>query len=212
MPTLTDVVAVKAEHDFSDAVTIQNQARYARYSRDFRFTEPLIAATIPLTTPLSAVKVTRNDNTGRSVDSMLWDQLNVTIRWSIGGIDNISVIGIEGGHQKATPEFDNSSGVPASPLLNPNENLDFTATSTFPRYTTHLTTNSVAPDLIDRVQLGARWEATLGLRYDHFAVDYNDANFSTTAPGVIVKNDHIEHTDNMGSYRGALTYKPPTNG
>ncbi len=29
---------------------------------------------------------------------------------------------------------------------------------------------------------------------------------------MIVKTDHIEHTDNMGSYRGALTYKPATNG
>lgn len=44
MHTLTDVATFKVEHDFSDAVTIQNQARFARYSRDFRFSEPLIAA------------------------------------------------------------------------------------------------------------------------------------------------------------------------
>ncbi len=212
MHTLTDVVTFKVEHDFSDAVTIQNQARYARYSRDFRFSEPLIAATIPLTTPLSAVTVTRNVNTGRSVDSMLWDQLNMTIRWSIGGIDNVSVVGIEGGHERATPDFYNSSGVPTSPLLNPNENLDFSATSTFPRYKTHLTANSVAPYVIDTLKFSQAWEATIGLRYDHFAVDYNDASFSTTAPGVLVKTDAIEHTDNMGSYRGALTYKPAANG
>jgi catecholate siderophore receptor len=212
MHTLTDVVTFKVEHDFSDAVTIQNQARYARYSRDFRFSEPLIAATIPLTSPLSAVTVTRNTNTGRSVDSMLWDQLNMTIRWSIGGVDNISVVGIEGGHERATPEFYNSSGVPTSPLLNPNENLDFSATSTFVRYKTHLTANSVAPYVIDTLKFSQAWEATIGLRYDHFAVDYNDANFSTTAPGMLVKSDAIEHTDNMGSYRGALTYKPAANG
>jgi len=212
MHTLTDVVTFKVEHDFSDAVTIQNQARYARYSRDFRFTEPLIAATVPVTTPLTAVTVTRNDNTGRSVDSMLWDQLNMTIRWTIGGIDNISVLGIEGGHERAVPEFDNSSGVPTSPLLNPNENLDFSATSTFPRYKTHLTANSVAPYVIDTVKFSQAWEATVGLRYDHFAVDYNDASFSSTVHGLIVKADHIEHTDNMGSYRAALTYKPATNG
>jgi catecholate siderophore receptor len=212
MHTETDVVTFKVEHDLFDAITIQNQARYARYSRDFRFTEPLIAATVPASTPLNAVTVSRNDNTGRSVDSMLWDQLTVTFRWSIGAIDNTSVAGVEGGHERATPEFDNSSGVHSSPLLNPNENLDFTATSTFPRYKTHLTANSLAPFVIDTVKLGEHWEATLGLRYDHFAVDYNDANFSSTVPGVIVKTDHIEHTDNMGSYRGALTYKPAANG
>jgi catecholate siderophore receptor len=97
-------------------------------------------------------------------------------------------------------------------LLDPNENLDFTAKSTFPRYKTHLTANSVAPYVIDTLKFGQAWEATIGLRYDHFAVDYSDANFSTTAPGVILKTDAIEHTDNMGSYRGALTYKPAANG
>jgi catecholate siderophore receptor len=212
MHTLTDVATVKLEHDFSDAVSIENQARYARYSRDFRFSEPLIGAAIPLTTPLAAVTVTRNDNTGRSVDSMLWDQLNLTIRWSIAGVDHISVVGIEGGHERATPEFDNSSGVPASPLLNPNENLDFTARSTFPRYKTHLTADSVAPYLIDTVKFSQAWEATIGLRYDHFSVNYSDANFSATQPGVIVKTDHFEHTDNIGSFRGALTYKPAVHG
>jgi catecholate siderophore receptor len=212
MHTLTDVATFKVEHDFSDTVTIENQARYARYARDFRFTEPLIAATVPPTTPLSAVTVTRNSNTGRSVDSMLWDQLNVTIRWSFAGVDNISVVGIEGGHEKAAPEFDNSLGVPTSPLLDPNENLNFTAIRTYPRYTTHLTADSVAPYVIDTLKFSQAWEATIGLRYDHFAVDYSDANYSVTMPGVIVKTDAIEHTDNMGSYRGALTYKPAANG
>lgn len=211
MHTLTDVATFKVEHDFSDFITIQNTARYARYSRDFRFTEPLIAAKVPATTPLTAVTVSRNDNTGRSVDKMLWDQLTMTIRWSIGSIDNTTVAGIEGGHERATPEFDNSSGVPTSPLVNPNENLDFTATSTFPRYKTHLTANSLAPFVIETVKLGEQWEATIGLRYDHFTVDYNDTNYSATVPGVVVKTDNIEHTDNMGSYRGALTYKPVTN-
>ena len=212
MHTLTDVVTFKAEHDFSDTVTIQNTARYARYSRDFRFTEPLIAATVPATTPLTAVTVTRNDNTGRSVDSMLWDQLTMTFRWSIGIIDNVTVAGIEGGHERATPEFDNSSGVPSSPLIDPDEDLYFSAKSTYPRYKTHLTGNSVAPFALNTVKIGEQWEATLGLRYDHFAVDYSDSNYSVTVPGLVLKTDHIDHTDNDPSYRGALTYKPATNG
>ncbi len=176
MHTLTDVATFKVEHGFSDIVTIENQARYARYARDFRFTEPLIAATTPPTTPLSAVTVIRNSNTGRSVDSMLWDQLNVTIRWSFGGIDNISVVGIEGGHERATPEFNNSIGVPTSPLLDPNENLNFTAISTFPRYTTHLTANSVAPYIGERGERGM--EAGLGRL--HHAVQYSNTRIGVT--------------------------------
>jgi catecholate siderophore receptor len=143
---------------------------------------------------------------------MLWDQLNVTIRWMLGGIDNISVAGIEGGHERATPEFDNSTGVPTSPLLDPNENLDFSAVSTYPRYKTHLTANSIAPYVIDTLKFTQAWEATIGLRFDHFAVDYSDANFSAATPGLITRTDHIDHTDDMGSYRAALTYKPAANG
>src|SRR5262249_36455980 len=87
----------------------------------------------------------------------------------------------------------------------------FTATSTFTRYKTHLTANSVAPFVIDTAKLGA-WEATLGLRWDHLSVDYNDYNFSTTTPGLITRTDHIPHTDEMFSYRAALGYKAAANG
>jgi catecholate siderophore receptor len=212
MRTRTDIATVELEHDFSESVTIQNQARYASYARDFRFSEPLIATTIPLTTPLSQVKVTRNDNRGQSVDSMLWDQLFATIHWQFARVENISIVGIEGGHERATPQFYNSSGVPSTPLLTPNENQQFTATSTYPRYTTHLTANSVAPFVLDTVKLGARWEATLGFRWDYFDADYTDNNFSTTQPGVILEHDVIPHTDELGSYRAALTYEAASNG
>jgi catecholate siderophore receptor len=203
--TLTDVTSFTVEHDVSPTVTIENRARYASYTRDFRFTEPLIATTIPLTTPLSAVNVTRNVNSGNSVDTMGWDQLFARVRWQLGDISNTSLIGIEGGHEKAAPEFDNSSGVPTTPLLSPNEDQSFTATSTYPRYETHLAANSLAPFLIDTAKWGA-WEATLGLRWDRFAVDYNDISYSTTVPGQVLKTDHIPHTDEMFSYRGALIY------
>jgi catecholate siderophore receptor len=209
--TRTDVTSFTVEHDVSDAVTIENRARYASYARDFRFSEPLISATIPLTTPLSAVNVTRNVNSGNSVDTMAWDQLFVRARWQLGDIDNTSLVGVEGGHEKAAPEFDNSKGVPGTSLLSPNENQSFTATSTYPRFYTHTTANSVAPFLIDTAKLGA-WEATLGLRWDRFAVDYNDVNYSTTVPGQVVKTDHIPHTDEMASYRAALTYNVAAHG
>lgn len=210
--TRTDVATIKLEHDLSDSFTIQNQARYASYARDLRFTEPLIATTIHASTPPAAVNVTRNVNTGRSVDSLLWDQFFGTVHWSVGGVESITVLGIEGGHERATPQFDNSNGVPTTPLLTPNENQPFTATVTFPRYTTHLTANSVAPFFLDTVKLGTQWEATLGYRWDYFDVDYSDVNYSTTKPGVISKTDRIQHTDEMGSYRAALTYKVAANG
>jgi catecholate siderophore receptor len=211
MRTNTDVSSIKLDHDFSDSFTISNQLRYASYYRSFRFTEPLIAATVPATTPLANVSVQRNVNQGNSTDTMLWDQLFGTVKWSAGGMQNTSVIGIEGGHEKAAPMFYNFTGVPNATAMNPNEDLPFTAVP-FPRYWTHLSANSVAPFVIDTIQLAPQWEATAGLRWDRFDVDYNDVNYSTTNHGQVSKTDHIEHVDKMLSYRAALTYKPADNG
>ncbi|HEY6454046.1 MAG TPA: TonB-dependent siderophore receptor [Steroidobacteraceae bacterium] len=210
MRTHTDIASFKVDHDFSDSFTIENQLRYASYGREFRFSEPLIATSIPLTTPLSSVNVTRNVNSGNSVDTMLWDQFFATVRFQSGDIQNTAVIGIEGGHEKAAPTFYNFSGVPTTPLLDPNENQAFTGNQ-FPRYETHLSANSVAPFIMNTATLD-NWQAILGIRWDRFDVDYNDLNYSATVPGAIVTTDHIPHTDRDFSYRAALAYKITPHG
>ncbi|HEY4340557.1 MAG TPA: TonB-dependent siderophore receptor [Steroidobacteraceae bacterium] len=210
MRTRTDIASFKVDHDFSDSITLENQLRYASYGRDFRFSEPLIATTIPLTTPLSAVNVTRNDNEGKSVDTMLWDQFFGTMRFQTGDIHNTAVVGIEGGHEKAAPIFYNFSGVPTTPLLDPNENQAFTG-SEYPRYQTHLSADSVAPFIMNTATLG-NWQAILGVRWDRFDLDYNDVNYSTTKPGVVTTTDHIPHIDEDFSYRAALSYKITPHG
>ena len=205
MRTRTDIASFKVDHDFSDSFTVENQLRYASYGRSFRFSEPLIATTVPLTTPLTSVNVTRNVNAGNSVDTMLWDQLFATVRFQTGAVHNTSVVGFEGGHEKAAPQFDNFSGVPTTALLNPNENQAFSGLE-FIRYATHLSADSVAPFVMNTATLD-KWQAILGIRWDRFDLDYNDYNYSATTPGVLVKADHIPHTDEMFSYRAAVSYK-----
>jgi catecholate siderophore receptor len=210
MRTRTDIASFKVDHDFSDSFTLENQLRYASYGRDFRFSEPLLATTLPLTTPLSAVNVTRNVNAGKSVDTLLWDQFFGTVRFQTGDVHNAAVIGVEGGHEKAAPIFYNFSGVPTTPLLDPNENQAFTGNE-FPRYATHLSADSVAPFVMNTATLD-NWQAILGIRWDRFDVDYNDVNYSTTVPGAVTKTDHIPHTDADFSYRAALSYKITPHG
>jgi len=212
MRTTGDVATLKFDHDFSERITLTNLLRDASYTRDLRFSEPLIAASVPLTTPLSAVNVTRNVNTGDGRETMLWDQLTATFRFATGTVHHVLAAGIEGGRESSAPDFFNSSGVPTTSLLRPNEQAQFTASSTYPRFQTRLVAHSVAPYAIDTIKFSSQWEATLGVRWDSFAADYNDVNFSTTAPGKVVKTDHIERTDRQGSYRGALVFKPTAHG
>jgi catecholate siderophore receptor len=211
LKTGTDIVTLTTEHDFMPGVTLTNKLRYAAYSQNFRFSEPLIAASVPVTTPLSAVTVTRNVNTGINTQSMLWDQLDGVAHFDTGSIKHTVAAGIEGGHEIAKPEFDNSSGVPSVPLLSPNPDVPFTATSTFPRFKTNTDANSFAAYVMDTVKLDPQWELTGGVRWDYFGLVYRDQNFSTTTPGLVTRTDTIPRVDRMFSYRGALVYKPDTN-
>ncbi len=212
MKTGTDIATFTAEHDFMEGVTIKNQLRYAFYSQNFRFTEPLIATTVPVTTPLNAVTVTRNVNSGINTQSMLWDQLDATVRFDTAFIKHTLATGMEGGRETSKPEFDNSAGVPSVPLLVPNPSMPFTATSTFPRFKTNTGANSFGVYAMDTAKLDPQWELSGGVRWDYFGLVYNDQNFSTTTPGLVTRTDRIPRVDRVFSYRGALVYKPDTNG
>lgn len=211
MKTGTDIVTLIAEHDVMPGLTVSNKLRYAAYSQNFRFTEPLIAASVPATTPLSQVTVTRNVNSGINTQSMLWDQLDGIARFDTGPLAHTVAAGIEGGHEIAKPEFDNSSGVPSVPLLAPNADVPFTAASTFARFKTNTDANSFGAYALDTIKLAPHWELTGGVRWDYFGLVYRDQNFSTTTPGLVTRTDTIGRIDRMFSYRGALVYKPGTD-
>src|SRR5262249_39937605 len=152
LKTDTDIATLTAEHDFSPDLTVKNQLRYAAYSQNFRFTEPLIATTVPVTTPLSAINVTRNVNSGINTQTMLWDQLDATFHFDTGSIKHVLAAGMEGGRETSKPEFDNSTGVPSVPLLAPNPSVPFTATSTFPRFKTNTGADSFAVYALDTIK------------------------------------------------------------
>src|SRR3569833_90013 len=200
----TDIVTLTAEREFMGGVTLSNKLRYAAYSQNFRFSEPLIATTVPATTPLNAVAVTRNVNTGINIQSMLWDQLDGIAHFDTGPIRHTVAAGIEGGHEITMQEFVNSTRVPSVPLLSPNPYVPFTATSTFPRFKTNTGAASFAAYVMDTIKLDPQWEITGGVRWDYFHLLYKDQNISTTTPGLVTRTDTIPRTDKMFSYRGAL--------
>jgi len=84
--------------------------------------------------------------------------------------------------------------------------------NTFPRFNADTTGTSFAAYLIDTITLGERWELSAAFRWDYFEADYNATRYSTTTPGVITGAEHFLRVDRMPSYRGALVYKPRTNG
>jgi len=210
LKTGTDIGTVKIEHDFSPMILVRNTARYAYYTRSFRISEPLITA--PVGTPLSQVPVSFNIWSGDSTETFAWDQAEAVLHFDSGGIQHDLVTGIEGGRESSAPAFDNSSGVPTVPLLNPDPNRPFVAASTFPRLIANTVGWSFAAYALDTIKFGEDWEISAGVRWDYFGSHYRATRYSTTTPGLVIGHDDVVRVDREPSYRGAIIYKPEENG
>ena len=210
LKTGTDIGTIKIEHEFSPMILVRNTMRYAYYTRSFRISEPIITA--PAGTPLNQVPVSFNIWSGDSTETFAWDQAEAHLLFDTAGVQHTLVTGIEGGRESSAPEFDNSSGVPSVPLLNPDPNRPFIAASTFPRLTSNTIGWSFAAYALDTIKFGEQWELSGGIRWDYFGSHYRATRFSTTAPGLVTGNDDVVRIDREPSYRGALVYKPAENG
>src|SRR6266478_648198 len=140
--TNVNVPTVKFEHDFSNALTLTNQLRYANYGRAFFITEPRIytqasALTpsstgafmlIPPGTPLSSLLVSRNQLAGNSTETYLVDDLDVTTRFSTGFIGHTLRSGIEVSRETSNPlRYTTIGPYSQNPLLTPSPSDMFNA-------------------------------------------------------------------------------------
>jgi catecholate siderophore receptor len=199
--TGADIATIKLEHDFSDDLSLREQARFAYYTRDFRITEAQLTNT-SFSTPLDQSYVTRNELGGHSAESYLWDQLDLKAHFEVGPVGDTVITGVEGGKETSDPTRFSYSGVPTTPLLNPNENEDFSGT---PAVATQITTTAYSAGvyLIDILKLGEHWQLMGGTRWDYFDAIYREYVAPASA---------YDQTISATSWRGALIYNPVANG
>jgi catecholate siderophore receptor len=95
------------------------------------------------------------------------------------------------------------------PLLAPDPDRLFNATSTFPRLIAKTTAWSFAPYAVDTAKIGEHWEISGGVRWDYFKSHYTADRYSTMTFGEVTSTDNVERTDKAPSYRGAIVFKPP---
>ncbi|MEW6734364.1 MAG: TonB-dependent siderophore receptor [Acidobacteriota bacterium] len=202
LKTNVDIGTIKFEHDFNDAISIRNQVRYTRYEREALITTPTIAGTVTLTTPLSAIKVTRNQISVDSEETFFQNQFDVTTKFQTGFIKYTFVSGIEAGRETSKPTRLTYTGVPLATLLNPNTNEPFSGMATL---TSKVRTTAVSfgAYTLGTVKFGEKFDVIGGLRFDRF-----DASFRQFIGRPIA----FTRVDNFTSYRAALVYKPITDG
>ena len=119
-----------------------------------------------------------------------------------GGWSDTVIAGAEGGRETSDPTRFKYSGVPTTPLLNPNEDLNFSGTTAV---STEVTTTAYSAGvyLIDILKLGEHWQLIGGTRWDYFDASYRQSVAPVAA---------FDQTISAPSWRGALVYKPVANG
>ena len=217
LKTNVDMGTAELEHDFSNRISIRNQARYAHYHRDLRITEAQIGTTfagvkVTPTTPLDQIQANRNQIAVNSLETFLQDQVDVTMRFRTGFLRHTLVAGAEGGRETSSPlrtRYDITGSLPTSVpktgLLHPDTSQAFSGQIVNSLSTdVNVTAISVGAYAVDTVALAPKWEVTGGVRVDRF-----DASLNQPLP---LNSPNLERVDVMPSWRTALVFKPASNG
>lgn len=206
--TYDDLGTIKAEHDFHRHMTVRDQVRYANYVRDALITEPQVfdsatdAAPASTSIPLSQMIVNRNEIGVNSVESMLDEQLDLTVKFDTAFLHHTVVTGVEAEKETSDPTRPKWTNVPTTSLFDPNPYQTFSGTET-PSSIVYTTALSQAAYLLDTMRLSKHWDLTGGIRWDRFATAYTQQVAPASA---------FNRIDEMPSWRGALVYKPVASG
>ena len=160
-------------------------------------------------TPLSQVFVNRNEIAGHSVEDILWDQVSVTGRFTVGHIANNAVVLIEGGRERSNPNRP-AYNLPYVSALNPSPYDAFAPTQTYTGVTTHVASQSYGVDFLDTLELTHWLQVSGGVRFDYFqTTSFAPANPGGKTPTAAA---FAERLDKQPTYRAAVVVKPTSAG
>jgi catecholate siderophore receptor len=244
LKTNDDILTLNVGHDFTPNLNLHMIARAANYPRSAQITEPQICSNAALSVPVGGIvsslptlaynsalpcpytpstppdqitQVNRNQIQVKSVEGILWDQVETTSRFKIAGIQHDLVVGAEGGQEISNPirysyTINKINTVPDTTLLNPNEDQSFSGTE-YVTSIVHTKSKSVGVYFIDTMKLGRLFELTGGVRWDRFDTGYNLYQPTPPAGGTVTAAvAPISRLDEQPSYRAAIVYKPSSHG
>jgi catecholate siderophore receptor len=238
-----DVLTGKLDHDFPREVSLHSIARWANYARNAQITEPQICSNASISvpvggyvaalptnsvtgkpctytpaTPASQIAVNRNELQVSSVEGDLWDQTDVTARFTVLGIRNDLDAGAEGGQEISNPvrtsyTVSGLNSVTPTNLANPTPADVFSGTG-YISSITHTKSKSAGVFFVDTVHLGRLFELSGGVRWDYFDTLFNLYAPPTSVVGAALTAaiPPISQTVHQPSYRAAFVFKPTPHG
>jgi catecholate siderophore receptor len=189
----SDLATVRFEHDFDDNLSLRNQFRYGRSTRDSFATPPRFANN-------DSTSINRELRSWLTEDTVWDNQSDFSAVFSTGAIEHDLVMGIaltREGNIRRTRTGPNSP----TTLLNPNPDDVYTGVITTSPIVGDISANSQGIYVFDTAKLGKMWELNAGLRWDRF-----------DAAGITTAGAPIERVDRMLSFRGGVVFKPKPQG
>lgn len=199
-----NVGTAQIEHDFRSGFSLRNASRLGETRRDSIITPPRFASN-------DSTDVRRTDVKSRDQnDSIVANQTNVTGRVSALGLQHDIVTGVEVARERSKnyARVEVGPGMPTSPntdLYRPNPGDAYAGQMVRNGAFTDATADSLGAYAFDTVKFSEKFEATGGLRWDRFKVDY----MSVAATGVATP---LASTDRMVSWRAGGIFKPKSYG
>jgi catecholate siderophore receptor len=211
LDTDVDMITARFEHDFSRSTMLSSQLRYSSDSRAFRETEAEVPKGIPRGTPVTAITALRNavPSLQGSGTSMLWDdQTDLTARFLTGEVIHALVTAFELTREKSSATFFNDVGVPGTNLAHPTQQ-PYSVAESYVALTAVTDVKTAGVYGLDTLTWGP-WQIMAGGREDLFDAPYGSAHYSPA--GLVVAHTAADQVNRIFSYRGAVIYKPSTNG
>jgi catecholate siderophore receptor len=189
----SDLATIRFEHDHDDRLSLRNQFRYGRSTRDSFATPPRFANN-------NSTIINRELRSWLTEDTVWDNQSDVQLKLSTGNVEHDVVTGVALTREENIRHTRTAANSPTT-LLNPNPNDQFTGVITTSPIVGEISANSQGAYIFDTAKIGNRWQVTGGLRWDRF-----DAEGITTTGAPIVR------VDRMLSFRTGVVFKPTSAG
>jgi catecholate siderophore receptor len=194
----SDLATVKFEHDFSDNLTLRNQLRYGRSTRDSIATPPRFA-------DINSTVIAREMRSWLTEDEIWDNQTDLRTIFSTGKVSHSLAAGFAFTREENERRFRTAPNM-LTTLLNPNPDDVFTGLFTVSPLVGNITGNSLATYAFDTVKFGQKFELNGGLRWDYF--DAEGVSVAGTPQALV----DVNRIDRMLSWRAGAVYKPRNNG
>lgn len=189
-----DIGTVSLTHDFEDGISLRNQLRYGRVTRDSVSSQP------SFTGGLVPPQVTRSPKTRDSLDTILVNQTDLTFEFDTEGLQHTLVTGIELAREFSQNKARTNVNGPVTDLYNPDPGQSGT-TLVHSGARTETDSDSAGVYAFDTIEITEQFELSGGLRWDYFNTDA--LSVATTGVGT-----YREHGDRVWSWRAGAVYKP----